>query len=296
MLGAGAAAEVPALVGTLLRDKIEVLPPAARQVMDLLAVSGGVAEHVLLEDVADDVVEGVTQLRATGLVTEDTKEGSLSYRVVHPVLAEVAYDMLPLIVRRQLHAQLARAVEQRSPDEVRLLAAHVRAAGDQVDPAHALDVLLAATRADLSRLAGDEACANAGAGLDLAGGWAAATRSLSWRARTPRLASSPAVLRMPSLPGWRQPTVPRIRERGRGGLSAAGSLPVIWGGLPTATSFSIPQIAHCLVSRCAASASMLRRFGCGSPAGLVTSQGSRRASPGWRRWGGPPAPAGPARR
>lgn len=84
VLGAGAAAEVPALVGTLLRGKIEVLPPAARQVMDLLAVSGGVAEHVLLEDVADDVVEGVTQLRATGLVTEDTKEGSLSYRVVHP--------------------------------------------------------------------------------------------------------------------------------------------------------------------------------------------------------------------
>ena len=51
---------------------------------------------------------------------------------------------------------------------MRLLAAHVRAAGDQVDPVHALDVLLAATRADLGRLAGEEACANAGTGLDLA--------------------------------------------------------------------------------------------------------------------------------
>jgi len=215
VLGAGAAAEGPALVGTLLRGKIEVLPPAARQVMDLLAVSGGVAEHVLLDDVADHVVEGVTELRATGLVTEDTKEGSMSYRVVHPVLAEVAYDMLPLIVRRQLHAQLARAIEQRRPDEVRLLAAHVRAAGDQVDPAHALDVLLAATRADLARLAGDEACAKAGAGLDLARRLGRRALSLSWRARTPRLASSPARSRMPSLPGWPQPTVPPIRERGR---------------------------------------------------------------------------------
>ena len=215
VLGAGAAAEIPALVGTLLRGKIEVLPPAARQVMDLLAVSGGVAEHVLLDDVADHVVEGVTELRATGLVTEDTKEGSLSYRVVHPVLAEVAYDMLPLIVRRQLHAKLARAVERRRPDEVRLLAAHVRAAGDQVDPAHALDVLLAATRADLARLAGDEACAKAGAGLDLARRLGRRALSLSWRARTPRLASSPARSRMPSLPGWPQPTVPPIRERGR---------------------------------------------------------------------------------
>ena len=96
------------------------------------------------------------------------KDGGLSYRVVHPVLAEVAYDLVPVIVRRQLHARLAEAVERHRPDDVRLLAAHVRAAGDQVDPAHALEVLIAATRADLARLAGDEACANAGAGLDLA--------------------------------------------------------------------------------------------------------------------------------
>jgi hypothetical protein len=76
--------------------------------------------------------------------------------------------MLPVIVRRQLHARLAQVIERRQPDDVRLLAAHVRAAGDQVDPAHALDVLTLATRADLARLAGEEACANAGAGLDLA--------------------------------------------------------------------------------------------------------------------------------
>jgi hypothetical protein len=90
----------------------------------------------------------------------------LWYRVVHPMLAEVAYEMLPVIVRRQLHAQLARAVERRRPADVRPFAAHVRAAGDQVDPAHALEVLTAATHTDLARLAGEEACANASAGLD----------------------------------------------------------------------------------------------------------------------------------
>jgi DNA-binding NarL/FixJ family response regulator/tetratricopeptide (TPR) repeat protein len=168
VLGAGAAAEVPTLVGTLLRGKIEMLSAAARQMLDLLAVCGGVAEHVLLSEVADDLVAGITELRATGLVAEDTQEGDLSYRVVHPVLAEVAYEMLPIIVRRQLHAQLAQAVERRRPDDARLLAAHVRAAGDQVDPAQALEVLTMATRADLARLAGEEASANAGAGLDLA--------------------------------------------------------------------------------------------------------------------------------
>ena len=103
--------------------------------------------------------KGVTELRAADLVVEDTRDGSLSYRIVHPVLAEVAYDMVPVVVRQQLHARLARAVEQHRPDDVRLLAAHVRAASEQVDPAHALDVLTAATRADLARLAGEEACA-----------------------------------------------------------------------------------------------------------------------------------------
>jgi DNA-binding CsgD family transcriptional regulator/tetratricopeptide (TPR) repeat protein len=168
VLGPAAAAEVPALVSTLLRGKIEALPPAPRRVLDLLAVCGGAAEDVLLNDVADDLVEGITGLRAAGLVVEDARTGSLWYRVVHPMLAEAAYDLVPVVVRRRLHARLADAVERHRPDDVRLLAAHVRGAGDQIDPANALAVLTAATRADLARLAGEEACASAGAGLDIA--------------------------------------------------------------------------------------------------------------------------------
>jgi DNA-binding NarL/FixJ family response regulator len=168
VLGPGAAPELPTLVSTLLRDKIEALAPSARRVLNVLAMCGGAAEHVLVDDVADDLIEGVTELRAADLVVEDTRDGSLTYRIVHPVLAEVAYDMVPVVVRQQLHARLARAVEQHRPDDVGLLAAHIRAAGEQVEPAHALDVLTAATRADLARLAGEEARASAGAGLNLA--------------------------------------------------------------------------------------------------------------------------------
>jgi predicted ATPase len=214
VLGAGAAAEVPTLVGTLLRGKIEVLSAAGRRVLDLLAVCGGVAEHVLLAEVADDLVAGVTELRATGLVVEDTKEGDLWYRVVHPVLAEVAYEMLPLIVRRQLHAQLGRAVERREPDDVRLLAAHVRAAGDQVDPA------MCSPRRPARTWPGWPARRRARMPAPVwiwPGGWAAVTLWTSWWARTPRPASSPAGSRMPAPPGWRQPTARRIRGHGRGG-------------------------------------------------------------------------------
>jgi hypothetical protein len=58
------------------------------------------------------------------------------------VLAEVAYEMLPLIVRRQLHARLARAVERRGPDDV-------RDAVDELAGAYAAACELASSRAGL---------------------------------------------------------------------------------------------------------------------------------------------------
>ena len=84
------------MVSTLLRDKIKALPPMARRVLDARGMWRS-CEHVLLLDVADDVVEGVTELRAANVIVEDTHGGGLSYRVVHPVLAEVAYDLVPVI-------------------------------------------------------------------------------------------------------------------------------------------------------------------------------------------------------
>jgi predicted ATPase len=121
VLGPGAANEVPAVMSTLLRDKIAVLPPNALQVLKVLAVCGGAAELVLVDHVADDVVIGVSELRAADVIVEDTRAGSLSYRIVHPVLAEVAYEMVPVVVRQQLHARLARALgpiasSQRKPE------------------------------------------------------------------------------------------------------------------------------------------------------------------------------------
>jgi predicted ATPase len=76
---------------------------------------------VLVDHVADDVVIGVSELRAADVIVEDTRAGSLSYRIVHPVLAEVAYEMVPVVVRQQLHARLARALgpiasSQRKPE------------------------------------------------------------------------------------------------------------------------------------------------------------------------------------
>ena len=191
VLGPRAAAGVPVVVSTLLRDKIKALPPPARRVLDVLAVCGGAAEHVLLLDVADGVVEGVTELRAANVIVEDTRGGGLSYRVVHPVLAEVAYDLVPVIVRRQLHARLAEAVERHRPDDVRLLAAHIRAAGDQVDPPTHWKCLLrqpASTWPDWPAMRRVRALVQ---DWTSPGDWAAMRRLTNWPAPMPRLVSLP---------------------------------------------------------------------------------------------------------
>jgi predicted ATPase len=230
-----AAADVPAVVSTLLRDKIKELPPTARGVLDVLAVCGGAAEHVLLLDVADDLVEGVTELRAADVIVEDTSGGGLSYRVVHPVLAEVAYDLVPVIVRRQLHARLADAVERHRPDDVRLLAAHIRAAGDQIDDSRALDALTAATGADLARR----------------GGWVAMRRLMTWPGPMPRLVSLPDGWKLLLPLGLRRPTALATRQRAPDGWPAALALPGTWDGSPTPAVSSMPPTTRWLVSRSA---------------------------------------------
>ncbi|MGY1760661.1 ATP-binding protein [Geodermatophilus sp. SYSU D00779] len=161
---------VPAVVGELLRDQVERLPAEARVVLDLLAVCGGQAPHPLLETLtpADPLMAGLAVLRGAGVLAEEVVGAEVRYRIVHPLLAEVAYDLIPLVTRRRRHAEVARAVEARLPGRWGLLAPHVRRAGEEFDPGHALDLLVTATDDALSRQAGDEALADARAARDLA--------------------------------------------------------------------------------------------------------------------------------
>ncbi len=160
---------IPAVVSALLESQIQRLPHEARQVLDLLAVCGAQVDHPLLERLmpGDRVLCGLADLRAAGLVVEEVADGRIRYRAAHALLCEVAYDLLPLVVRRRRHAEVARAVEQYAPAQRGLLAQHVRRAGDEIDPGHALDVLLGAAGQALARKAGDEALADVRAALDL---------------------------------------------------------------------------------------------------------------------------------
>jgi DNA-binding CsgD family transcriptional regulator/tetratricopeptide (TPR) repeat protein len=160
---------VPAVVSALLQSQVERLPIESREVLDLLAVCGAQVDHALLERLipGDRLLRGLTDLRVAGLVVEEVVDGRIRYRAAHALVCEVAYDLLPLVVRRRRHAEVARAVEQYVPKQRRLLAQHMRRAGDEIDPDHALDVLLDAADQALARKAGDEALADVCAALDL---------------------------------------------------------------------------------------------------------------------------------
>lgn len=161
---------VPAAVSALLQSQIERLPNEAREVLDLLAVCGAQADHALLERLlpGDRLLCGLAELRAAGIVVEEIIDGRIRYRAAHALLCEVAYGLLPLVVRRRRHAEVARAVQEYAPEQHGLLAQHVRRAGDEISPGQALDVLLGAADQALARKAGDEALSNVRAALHLA--------------------------------------------------------------------------------------------------------------------------------
>ncbi|MEV7098637.1 AAA family ATPase [Amycolatopsis sp. NPDC051045] len=170
-LGAGDLTPVPRVVGELLRDRIESLAPAGRRVLDTLVVFGGRVTHALLREVvADDalLLDGIARLRTLNLIDEQAGHGAVAYRVTHPLLGEVAYDLLPAAARGERHAAAARAVLRIAPDDLRGLAFHVRAAGEAMAAEQSFDVLDRAAREAIAARRGDEAAANARAALEVA--------------------------------------------------------------------------------------------------------------------------------
>jgi DNA-binding CsgD family transcriptional regulator/tetratricopeptide (TPR) repeat protein len=189
VLGQEPVDDVPAEVVGLLRSRLTAVDPADRAVFDTIAVAGGTVRHDLLS--APGLISGVgsgqaellgrvKRLRQAGLLVEDLGDEGVRYQVTHPLLAEVAYDDLPAVVRRRTHAAIASALRRLDPADVGRLAHHVRGAGDEVDAGTALDVLVAAVDAALDGRAGEEAARHAEAAIRLA-------RRLSREELLPRL-------------------------------------------------------------------------------------------------------------
>ena len=115
-----------------------------------------------------EVLECVRRLRLAGVLVEQLDDTGVRYQVTHPLLGEVAYEELPAVVRRRIHAAIAAALQRLEAKDISRLAHHIRGAGDEVDAGKALDVLVAALEAALEGKAGEQAVNHAEAAIGLA--------------------------------------------------------------------------------------------------------------------------------
>jgi DNA-binding CsgD family transcriptional regulator/tetratricopeptide (TPR) repeat protein len=171
VLGQETVSDLPPEVIGLLRSRLDALDPADRAVFDTVAVAGGAIRHDIIAALGPaepELLRCVKRLCGAGLLDEDLGDAGVRYQVTHPLLAEVAYDELPAVVRRRTHAAISSALGRLDPGDVGRLAHHVRGAGDEVDASTALRVLVAALERALESKAGEEAVGHAEAAIGLA--------------------------------------------------------------------------------------------------------------------------------
>ncbi|MDP9266260.1 MAG: AAA family ATPase [Chloroflexota bacterium] len=116
------ALDVPATLHAVVASRIDRLPPAARECIQLASVIGQrFGERVLREAGGDRVANAVDQLIAADLVLEaapgERREGR--YRFKHAVTQEVAYNTLLVRRRAELHRRVAAAFEKVHGEQVR---------------------------------------------------------------------------------------------------------------------------------------------------------------------------------
>jgi DNA-binding SARP family transcriptional activator len=155
---------VPPSVGAVLRNRLDRLAPATREVLELAAVAGREVALDLLEAAgtpAEEALAALDSATAFGLVVEGGSPWS--WRFTHALVQEVLYEDLPRLRRARLHARVAGALERRLPggraDDtlVERLAHHYVEAVPVAGPGPALRYSTTAAEAARARLAHGEA-------------------------------------------------------------------------------------------------------------------------------------------
>jgi ABC-type transport system substrate-binding protein/class 3 adenylate cyclase len=154
---------VPTVVQGTLQARLDRLSPATRGLLNVAAVAGRTFGLPLLERVCEtaDVPAALSELQRLELIVEQRRRPAPEYRFRHGLVQEVAYASLLDGRRRDLHAQVAEALEQMTADDgevpVQVLARHFAEADDAERAAH---YLLRAGDAARSAYAGTEAIAH----------------------------------------------------------------------------------------------------------------------------------------
>ncbi|RSM90526.1 helix-turn-helix transcriptional regulator [Kibdelosporangium aridum] len=158
---------VPTIVRDVVLGRLQRLDEPERRLLETVAVAGEAATDAVLKAVSD-VAAALRNLIVDGLVVERPVARAITYRVAHPLYAEVAYAEMTLSERRALHGAVLAAIEQTDPDDTLALAPHYREAGNLADPARAVAVMAEAGWRALAVRAAEEAVRYLEAAMELA--------------------------------------------------------------------------------------------------------------------------------
>ncbi|MGE5765178.1 MAG: helix-turn-helix transcriptional regulator [Mycobacterium leprae] len=163
----------PDSVREVVGHRLARLSPAARELLSITAVLGGVQEFALLRHAwptdEDSLQDGIGDAVASGLLLE-TPGAGLRYRFAHELVRRAVYDSLPGLVRARLHNQVAQILEVLhggDPGMVAELARHLTAAAPVGDRARATRQCLRAAEVAEARLAFEQAAQWLRTALDL---------------------------------------------------------------------------------------------------------------------------------
>ncbi|MBR2813663.1 MAG: AAA family ATPase [Reyranella sp.] len=140
-----AAIPLPMTIEAVLSARIDRLDEATRRLLQCAAVIGREVPLAILESVSGlptaALADPLERLQRAELLRELVASRPGIYAFCHPLIQEVCYQSLLRERRRRIHADVARALKQRSsePWEERasLLAYHLEAAGETMEAAQA---------------------------------------------------------------------------------------------------------------------------------------------------------------
>ena len=151
---------LPTSLETLIRSRIDALPPELKQLMQNAAVIGAPFETSLLESVAElsNVEATLRRLESRLLVQRGSEADQWSFN--HSMIETVVYNAMLKARRKTLHLSVARALEARwagaEADHAEQLAYHFTRADEN---AQALTYLMLAGEQAAARYANEEAMA-----------------------------------------------------------------------------------------------------------------------------------------
>src|SRR5262250_638720 len=124
--------QIPATAQAILAARIDRLPPEDKRLLQAASVIGKDVPFALLQTIADssedDLRRALGHLQAAEFLYEASIFPDLEYTFKHALTHEVTYGSVLLSRRRELHAQVVRAIEglypERLAEQIELLAHH----------------------------------------------------------------------------------------------------------------------------------------------------------------------------